>query len=205
MSTREGESAVNGSKDILDEALLAGVPEAWRRPLHGVSLGAYLVVEAARMDGISETEALTWLGVSPAAFARAEGPWADRIDDALAADSAAGERPFDEVYEELLGEVLSRWKRPVPPLDQDIESWIAMQRHSLLADDPEDLSRRLGLSAGDELRLDRLWRERMKDPAIAARAQAALDGPLLPLPRPAVAPLVFPPNTVPSPDKKEPA
>ena len=62
----------------------SALPEALRQPIHGVSLAAYLVVEAARLDALAVPAVLDWLGVSARAFARAEGPWSDRVAEALA-------------------------------------------------------------------------------------------------------------------------
>lgn len=172
------------------------LPARLRQPILGVPFLVFLTVEAARLDGIADGAVLAWLGVGEAAFARVEEAWAERLDEALAGGPAPADgvgEPFDEVYEDLLGQALARWARPVPPLDRDVESWIAYLRHAQLADDPGELARKLGLSPGDEVRLARLWRARTGAPDIAARAQSAMDGPLGPLPRLSLSPLVFPP------------
>jgi hypothetical protein len=169
------------------------VPDALRDPIEGVSLSAYLLVEAARLDALPERAVLSWLGVREAAFARAEERWSERVDDALADESAG----FDALYEEVLGRALALWARAVDPLDRDVEAWMTFQRHALDAADPGALAREAGLTPGDELRLARLWRARLSDPALAERALSSFSAPLAPLPRVTVAPIVFPPKLPP--------
>lgn len=154
----------------------------------GVSLDVYLTVEAARLDGLDEAAVLAWLGVRPTDFERAEERWRDRIDDALAGDDG-----FEAVYLAGIERALARWSREVDPLDRDVDAWIQYQRHGLAAGDGADVGARLGLTAGDEVRLGATWRSRLRDPAIATRAASAMDAPLRPLPTVRVAPLVFPP------------
>jgi len=166
------------------------LPDALREPIEGVSLAAYLFVEAARLDALPLPAVLRWLGVREGAFARAEEPWSERVADELAREGSH----FDALYDDLLGRALSRWARPVEPLDRDVEAWMTFQRHALAADDPSEIARGAGLTAGDELRLARLWRERLVSPEIAARAGEAWSGPLPPLPKLALAPIVFPPT-----------
>lgn len=179
------------------EALLipepSRLPDALRDPIEGVSLATYLFVEAARLDALPLPAVLGWLGVREGAFARAEEPWSERVADELARDGSH----FDELYEDLLGEALSRWARPVDPLDREVEAWLTFQRHALAAEDPGEMARRAGLTAGDEVRLARLWRERLATPAVAERAAAAWSGPLLPLPKLSLSPIVFPPTLEP--------
>jgi hypothetical protein len=167
----------------------SGLPEALREPIEGVSFAAYLFVEAARLDALPLAAVLGWLGVREGAFARAEEPWSERVADELARDGSH----FDALYEDLLGRALSRWARPVDPLDRDVEAWMTFQRHTLAADDPGEIARRAGLTAGDELRLARLWRGRLAGPDIAERAGEAWSGPLPALPKLALSPIVFPP------------
>jgi hypothetical protein len=165
------------------------LPETWREPICGVSLAAYMLVEAARLDGLPISAVLAWIGVRESAFTRAEDIWSDRIADALDQDDAA----FDELYEDLLGRALSLWSRSVEPLDRDVEAWINFQRHSFETTDPGDMARRAGLTIGDEMRLVRLWYMRLSDPEIAARAVDAWSAPLTPLPKLVIVPFVFPP------------
>ncbi|MEO7327479.1 MAG: hypothetical protein ABI193_02800 [Minicystis sp.] len=168
---------------------LTTLPEPLRDPIAGVSLAHYLIVEASRLDALPLPTVLTWLGLRPIAFERAEEPWSERIDEELAREGST----FDERYQHLLGQALSLWSRAIDPLDHDIEAWMTFQRHALAADDPGEMARRAGLLAGDELRLAHRWRDRLSTPEIAARAEAAWSGPLLPLPRLTLSPIVFPP------------
>lgn len=177
-----------------DELLMAEpsrLPEALREPLSGVSLADYLFVEAARLDGLPTPAVLAWLGLPEGVYSRAEELWGERVADELAREGAQ----FDEMYEDLLTRALSLWARSVDPLDRDVEAWVMFQRHALAASDPSGVARRVGLTAGDELRLARLWRYRLEDPAIAARAEAAMSGPLGPIPKLTLSPIVFPPTT----------
>jgi hypothetical protein len=169
------------------------LPEAVREPIEGVSFAAYLVVEAARLDGLPFLTVLGWLGVRQRAFARAEELWSERVSDELAREGAH----FDEVYEDLLTQALSLWARSIEPLDREVEAWMTFQRHALAAEDPGAMARRAGLTVGDEMRLARLWRGRLATAEIAARAMAAWSGPLLPLPKLSLSPIVFPPTPEP--------
>lgn len=168
----------------------AELPDSLREPIAGVSFADYLFVEASRLDGLSERDVLRWLGIREAAFARAEGPWSNRVNEELARDGSG----FDELYQELLGRALSAWGRSVSPLDRDVAAWVAFQQHTLAAADPDEVPRRAGLTPGDEMRLARLWRQRLADPEIAARAAAAMARRSPPLPAIDIAPFVFPPD-----------
>ncbi|MEP7126073.1 MAG: hypothetical protein ABJE95_34390 [Byssovorax sp.] len=181
------------TRDRLSIPPLLRIPEAWRAPVEGVSLAAYLVVEASRLDGLPLPAVLAWLGLRESVFDRVEERWSDRIADELARDGAG----TDALYQELLSHALSLWGRRTAPLDAEIEAWMTFQRHALAAADPGELARGLGLTAGDELRLAWLWQHRLLDPAIAARAAEAWSAPIAPLPRLALSPLVFPPAVEP--------
>lgn len=100
---------------------------------------------------------------------RAEEIWSEPLSEALA-------EGFDAAYEELLGRAAMLWPRKTPPLDEAIEAWIAYQQHVVLAEAPTTARERLGVTRGDELRLGRLWRERIaSDPALQERAAVALE------------------------------
>jgi hypothetical protein len=176
---------------IPDRSLL---PEALRDPIEGVSLAAYLFVEAAHLDALPTPAVLRWLGVRERAFERAEDRWSELVAEELEREEAR----FDEMYEDLLTRALSLWARSIEPLDRDVEAWMTFQRHALEAGEPGEVARRAGLTAGDELRLARLWRDRIRSPEVAARAAAAWAGPLLPLPALSMSPLVFPPALEPT-------
>ncbi len=170
------------------------LPEALRAPIEGVSLAAYLFVEASRLDALPLPAVLAWLGLRGSVFDRVEERWSDRVADELGRDGSE----LDVLYQELLDRALSIWARRIAPLDGEVEAWMGFQRHALASADPGELARGLGLTAGDELRLARLWRERLLDPEIAARAVAAWSAPLEPLPRLSLSPIVFPPVVEPS-------
>ena len=167
----------------------ACLPAALREPLDGVSFATYLFVEASRLDDLSLPAVLGWLGVRASAFAQVEARWSQIVADALADEALA----FDALYDELLGRALACWPRPVDPLDRDVQAWIMFQRHALASMDPGDVGRRLGLTAGDELRLARAWRGPLAIPETAARAASAWSSPLLPLPGLSLPKLLFPP------------
>ncbi len=170
------------------------LPEALRASVDGVSLAAYLFVEASRLDALPLSAVLAWLGLRESVFDGAEERWSDRVADELAREGSE----FDALYQALLSRALARWTRRIAPLDSEVEAWMTFQRHALAAADPGELARELGLTAGDELRLAHLWRERMLHPEIAARASSAWSALLGPLPRLTLSPLVFPPTVEPS-------
>jgi hypothetical protein len=193
MSTHEhlnGGSHTDGRASLISLHEPSQLPEALRAPIEGVSFADYLFVEAARLDALPVGSVLAWLGVRSKAFARAEERWNDRLSEELAREGGH----FDEQYEELLTRALSVWARSVEPLDSDVEAWMIFQRHALAAEDPSEMARGLGLTIGDEMRLARSWRERLADPEIAVRAEAAMSGPLLPLSKVSLSPFVFPPT-----------
>jgi hypothetical protein len=172
----------------------ARIPDTWRAPIEGVSLAAYLLVEASRLDGLPLPAVLAWLGLRESVFERAEERWSDRIADGLAREGSE----LDVLYHDLVSRALALWTRRTAPLDDEIEAWMTYQRHALAAADPAELARKLGLTSGDELRLARQWRARLLDPAIAARAAAAWSSPLASLPGLSLSPIVFPPAVEPS-------
>jgi len=176
---------------VPDAALL---PVSLREPIRGVSLSTYLFVEAARLDAIPLPALLAWLGVKESAFAGVEEQWNDRIAVELEQEGAR----FDELYEDLIGRALSSWARRIDPLDGAIEAWMMFQRHALSAADSNEMVRRAGLTPGDEVRLTRLWHQRLTDPEIAARAARAWVAPLEELPALIISPFVFPPPAEPA-------
>lgn len=182
------------TRDALLIPELSQLPEALRASVNGVSLAAYLFVEASRLDALPLSAVLAWLGLRESVFDGAEERWSDRVADELAREGSE----FDALYQDLLSRALARWGRRIAPLDSEVEAWMTFQRHALAAADPGELARQLGLTAGDELRLAHLWRERLSRPDIAARAEAAWSSPLRPLPGLTLAPIVFPPVVEPS-------
>lgn len=161
------------------------LPEPLREPVRGISFGSYLFVEAAHLDELPTRTVLAWLGVCESGFEFAENVWNDRLTEELERDEGS----FDEFYANLLAKASSFWNRPIAPLDTDIQCWICFQRHLL---ETPDLARKLGLTAGDEIRLEWLWRIRLSDPTIAAMAIDACSSPLSPLPKITIAALSFP-------------
>lgn len=161
------------------------LPEKVREPISGISFATYLFVEAARLDEIPTQSVLVWLGVRESDFERAESTWSERVADEFERDESS----FEELYEDLFGKALSFWTRSITPLDTDIQSWICLQRHLL---ESPDLARQLGLTSGDEMRLERLWRTRLSDPAVAFMAAETWASALSPLPKIIVAPSNFP-------------
>jgi hypothetical protein len=177
------------SRDALVIVDPSRVPEPLRRPIHGVPFATIIFVDAARLDALPERAVLDWLAVRERDFARAEAAWNDRLDEELAREASE----LDGLYEEWLGRALSLWSRRVDPLDRDVAAWVAFQRHRLDADDAR--AEELGLTAGDELRLARMWRARTTEPLVAERALSAWSEPHLGLPSVALSPFVFPPRS----------
>ncbi|MFO0551171.1 MAG: hypothetical protein U0271_22460 [Polyangiaceae bacterium] len=169
-----------------DPALL---PPALRGSISGVTFFAYLAVEAAQLDHIEPERVLAWLSIGAADFDKAGEVFSERVAEALSDIEG-----FDAVYEDLLGQFVELWSRPVEPLSSDAVAWIAYQRHALASAEPEQLAAKLGLTPGDELRLARRWRQRLTDPAVAAAALQAMDGPLPALPELTLPELSFPPG-----------
>jgi hypothetical protein len=157
------------------------------QPFGRVSLPAFIAVQAARLDGIADDAILAWLGLDAVDLRQASPCWSSYLAQQLV-------RPeFHLVFEELLESALSCWGRPIPPLDRDLEAWVAYRQLASRVEDPDAFARRLGLTAGDEIRLACMWRRRLKDRGLRTLARALTERPGLSLPKISVGRIFFPP------------
>jgi hypothetical protein len=163
-----------------------------------VSLASFAAVQAALAEGFELGVVLEREGLEPALWLEAEDAWSDRLTEDLEQDG-----PLQEAFDQHFAEAQDRLARPVPPLDDDLPSWLDFVRHWASASEPVLFLSRLGLHPSDVIRLHRAWSKRLaEDPALSQRAKEILErepGPLpavLPAPRvlddPATAPSTAP-------------
>ncbi|MDI1482515.1 hypothetical protein [Polyangium sp. y55x31] len=166
-----------------------------------MSLPELAAFEAARAQGFSEAAIVTAQGLDQNKLRPALTQWKITL---------AGDAALRATYEIELAQAEDRLTRRVPPLDENLEAWVAFLAAYAAHPAPFTLLRDLGLALPDLSRLGRLWARRLDAaPALRDRAaRLAADGPprALPAVRPAepilVPPKVArpePPTTVPAP------
>src|SRR5262245_53545061 len=116
--------------------------------LHGVSLRAYAGVHAGLAEELEIDVVLAHEGIVPADWPEAEGAWSDRLRDDFEAEG-----PLQARYDEHLAEAQARYGRRVPPLDEDLASWLDFVRGWSADPEPVALLARLGLRSTDVIRL----------------------------------------------------
>lgn len=151
----------------------------------GVDLDQYASMLAARDDALPEADALRIAAIDAPTWVRAEPAWSECILDDLARGGTLGEE-----LSAAMDVARARWKRPLPPLDEDLRAYLDFDR--AYADEPDGIAflASRAMTVADMARLDALWRGRLaSDPALRARALALLADPprelVEPAPRPA--------------------
>jgi hypothetical protein len=144
-------------------------------------------VMAGRAEGTPLPELLAPLGLDAPGWTRAERRLTERLLD----DLEQGGRLADEL-DALIAAARERFRRPVPPLDDDLDRWLDFLRAWIADPDPGAFLGRNGLVPADVARLQRRWAERFgADPALRERVAAQLAAPpgeppvVVPGPRPA--------------------
>ncbi len=154
--------------------------------IRGVSLAEFAAVQAGLAEGIDLDAVLAAEAIDAAAWSEAEEGWADRLLDNL-----EQEGPLQNRFDAHLAEAQDRYARPVPPLDEQLGSWLDFVRGWSADPEPVALLARLGLHSSDIIRLQRAWSRRLaNEPALAQEALHILERDVgeLPIPRPAVRP-----------------
>jgi hypothetical protein len=127
-------------------------------------------VYAAVAEGFPLEIVLENAKIPAEAWQEIDGAWAE----ALAADLDEGGTLGAELDRALL-EMQERYRRPIPPLDEDVEAWARFVRAWSSAPDPGAFLKQRGLEPNDLLRLHRRWsRELEADPPKRARVLAIL-------------------------------
>lgn len=160
--------------------------------LNGISLSQYAAVQAGLAEGIPLDAVLEIEGIVPSCWLDAEDAWSDHLLADLEQDGT-----LQETFDEYLAEAQDRHGRRVPPLDDDLASWLDFVRHWSADPEPLALLARLGLKPGDLIRLHRAWSRRIAlDPALAQEAQELLQREIGELPSPRPEPMALPPPRV---------
>lgn len=140
-----------------------------------IPLEDYAFVSAARADGISLADVLAHRNIDGRQWRRGQTYWDARLEA----------EPLSALEQRLLtlqAEARESWRRPLPPLEDDLRSWLDFQRS--LAAGPEALARldELGIVIGDLSRLQAVWQQRLQaDHALAERARAIASQPPQPV------------------------
>ncbi|MDC3955572.1 hypothetical protein [Polyangium jinanense] len=150
------------------------LPSALGGGVEGVDFRKFVLLVAAHMDAIDMTEAFEVANVAPDVWARAQPVWERRLLDALESDEGT---TIAEIHDAALGDGLLRWERRLPPLDEEVSAYMALERHLATLADPAAWLAAIGLLPTDLVRLAHLWRRRFaEDEVLRARAaEAALE------------------------------
>ncbi|XXT15151.1 hypothetical protein WME94_33365 [Sorangium sp. So ce429] len=148
-----------------------------------VPLALYAAVVAALGEGYLLAALLEHEGMSIDAWEAAEERWVLRLQE-----SAEGDLSLFDALDRAMAEQRARFSRVIEPLDDDLEQFLAFQRHLSAAAQPTDLLTTHGLFLGDWVRLQERWAERLAaDASARARGLQLLSAPEMP-PLPAVRP-----------------
>jgi hypothetical protein len=155
---------------------------------YGVSLAQYAAVRAGLLEGLTLDVVLAGAGVKPSRFSRAEDAWDERL-----AESGGGDGVLLRMFDAYLADAQDRYRRPIPPLDDDLRAWLDFVRCWAKHEEPTALLRQLGLRTNDMVRLHRAWMFKLAaDSTLNAEATKILEAEPgeLPLPGPLV-PVTF--------------
>ena len=140
----------------------AAIPEV----IHGVSFVAYATVHAGLEDGLELAAMLALTGVRPDAWPRADSAWTALLLEDLEAGGA-----LDEALAQAKAKAQAAWTRRLPPLDTDLEEWLAFSRAWAEVVDGDAFLADAGMRMADITRLETLWGARLEaDPELRARA-----------------------------------
>ncbi|MDC0741625.1 hypothetical protein [Polyangium mundeleinium] len=158
----------------------SGEPPRAHPRLAGMALAQLAGVRAGLAAGFPLEDALQNEGVNPARYAKAEAAW----DERLAEDDA---EELQHLFDTCQADAAERYRRPVPPLDEDIGAWLDFARHFAAQEEPLPWLAGFGLRLADVFTLHRWWSKRLaEEPSLrehAHRLLAATPGDV-PTPRP---------------------
>jgi hypothetical protein len=148
-----------------------------------VPLALYTAVIAALGEGYPLAFVLEHEGLSHGTWEAAEERWVDRLEA-----SAEGDLSLFDSLERALASARARFARPVDPLDDDLEQFLAFKSHLAEAEKPIAMLAEHGLFLGDWVRLQERWAEKLgADSALRTKAAMVLrasEAPPLPVVRP---------------------
>jgi hypothetical protein len=148
-----------------------------------VPIELYAAVVAALGEGYPLAAVLEHEGLSLDAWETADEQWALRLQG-----SAEGDLSLFDALDRALVAQRVRFSRALEPLDEDLDAFLAFQRHIVVAAQPTARLAAHGLSLGDWTRLQERWAERLvADADVRMRIAAALSSPDMP-PLPTVRP-----------------
>jgi hypothetical protein len=163
-----------------------------------LSLEEYAFVTSGLLDGFEVEELLAYRDIDGDRWARGQAYW----DAQLLDDTDADER--DEALSRLQEASRTLWRRPIPPLDEDLRAWLDFQRTVLVGENPLAELAKIPMTLGDVVALQTLWQERLRDREVAEQLTKILSEPPQPVevpapprprlpPRPARPPVAAPP------------
>jgi hypothetical protein len=146
------------------------IPESVQDPFRGVSLADYAAVQVGLAEKVHLDTVLQRERIAAAVWPAADAAWSRRIAEDLSGEGAL-QAPFDA----HLAEAQDRYGRRVPPLDEDVDAWIAFQQRLSTDTNPPALFAQLGLRPAEVARLRRTWSKRFRaEPELATRAREIL-------------------------------
>jgi hypothetical protein len=149
----------------------SAIPEPARDPFRGVSLADYAAVQVGLGEKVHLDTVLQRERIAAAVWPTADAAWSRRI-----AEDLTGEGALQEPFDAHLAAAQDRYGRRVPPLDDDLEAWIAFQRRLSTDTNPPALFAQLGLRPAEVARLRRNWSKRLRaEPELAKRARELLE------------------------------
>jgi hypothetical protein len=121
-------------------------------------------------DGLPPAALFELARVVPSTWGAAQQAWEERILDDLEADGTLAERLEAEKARAMMS-----WKRPLPPLDQELRAWLDFLRTWAHEGDGQGFLAERGMHPSDIVRLQQLWTERMQqDPELQREALTIL-------------------------------
>jgi len=149
-----------------------------------VPLALYAAVVAALGEGYPLSVVLEHEGVSEDTWEASEERWVDRLGASMEGDLSL----FDALDRALAG-ARTRFARPVDPLDDDLDQFLAFKHHLAAAEKPLAMLAEHGLFLGDWVRLQERWAEKLgADSALRTKAAMVLRASEAPPPLPVVWP-----------------
>jgi hypothetical protein len=148
--------------------------------LFGVTLEKYATISSGLCDKFPLEALLELEDVDPSAWHDAEDAWQERLMEDVDQDGTLS-LEFDYYFLQAQ----DRFRRPVPPLDEHLQSWLDYFRHWSAHPNQLALLRQHELKVSDITRLHRFWSGKMsEDPRLQQQAQQILSAEPGPMPHP---------------------
>ncbi len=128
------------------------------RAIHGLTVQAYAAVYGATGEGFPLELVLDHLGIRQGDWPAIDEAWADAL-----AEDVEVVGPLTGELEAALMMEQDAYRRPIPPLDDDLSAWIRFFRAWTAAEDGSVFLKARGLEPNDMIRLQRAWSRRIED------------------------------------------